>query len=292
MMIRTLKNNKLRVCINTLGAEITSLQDDEDEEYIWQADEKYWCRHAPILFPIVGRLKNDQYKFNNQIYHMKQHGFARDSEFEVIKASDTDIDLRLISNQTTKEKYPFDFSLTVHYELNDDQLITKMLVQNLDQKVMPFSIGAHPAFNVPLIPNNNESFSDYKVKISNPATYEGVLFEAPYADFSHTEKVDLSQPITMKYNLFYDDAKVIKLNDSKVKSTLYNAKTKRGVAVTAYNAEYAGLWSAKNAPFVCLEPWWGITDSINSNGNLEDKVGIHKLNPQDTFTAHYDIRPF
>lgn len=288
-MIRNLENNKLKVCINTFGAEITSVKDYEHEEYIWQADDKYWRRHAPILFPIVGRLKNDQYKINGKVYHMKQHGFARDSEFRVIQVTNDSIDLKLVSNSTTKEKYPFDFSLIVHYELSNNKLIVKMSVTNLDKKIMPFSIGAHPAFNVPLNSKQTERFSDYSVKISKPKIYDGILFEAPYADFSQFEKVDLSEPIVMTHDLFYNDAKVIKINDAKVTSTLYSNKTNKGVAVTAYNADYAGLWSAKDAPFVCLEPWWGITDSINSDGNIEDKMGIHKLVPQDTFTVRYDI---
>ncbi|GAY72964.1 lacX protein, plasmid [Lentilactobacillus kosonis] len=158
-----LTNDYLTVLINPLGAELTSVK-SSDTEYIWTADKQYWGRHAPILFPIVGRLKDDRYKYAGNTYQMTQHGFARDNEFEVESQTNSDVTLSLTASANTLINYPFSFKLTVKYELQDHELNVSMTVTNLDNQEMIFQLGAHPGFNVPFNPYEG-GFEDYHIQL-------------------------------------------------------------------------------------------------------------------------------
>lgn len=288
-MIKTISNEYLKVEINTHGAEINSVKNSDGVEYIWYGDKKYWARRAPILFPIVGRLKDNKYTYGGRTYEMGQHGFARDMEFIVIDQGNDWIDLKLVSNEETKRMYPFDFKLIIHYELNNHKLSTNINVFNTDIKDMYFSVGAHPAFNIPLLKDGSEQYNDYSVRVANRGTYNQIQFDVPYANFENVEKIDLNQPIQLSHELFYDDAKVIEINSKEFTAILSNDVSNHGVSMTAYDIEYGGLWSSKGAPFVCLEPWWGIADDVHTDGKIEHKVGINKIIPNEKFTTKYEL---
>ncbi|TMS99308.1 aldose 1-epimerase family protein [Apilactobacillus kunkeei] len=287
--MKTISNEYLKVKINTHGAEINSVKSTDGIEYIWSGDKRYWSRHAPILFPIVGRLKDNQYTYDGKTYEMGQHGFARDMEFDVLDQGSNWIDLQLVSNEETKKLYPFSFKLVIHYELDNYKLSTNINVFNNDTREMYFSIGTHPAFNVPLVKDGSEKYNDYSVKFANKGTYNQIQFDVPYANFESVEQIDLDQPIPLSHELFYDDAKVIEIKNKEFTTILSNDVSDHGVSMTAYNIEYGGLWSAKDAPFVCLEPWWGIADDVHTDGKIEHKVGINKITPDKKFTAKYDL---
>ena len=291
-MIKTISNEYLKVKINTHGAEINSVQNSDGLEYIWFGDKKYWARHAPILFPIVGRLKDNQYTYDGKTYEMGQHGFARDMEFIVANQGEKWIDLQLVSNEETKKMYPFDFKLIIHYELNDHKLTTNINVYNTDTKEMYFSVGAHPAFNVPLVQDGSEQYDDYFVKFANKGEYDQIQFDVPYANLENIEKIELDQPIQLFPELFYDDAKVIEIKNREFTTTLSSDVSNHGVTMTGYNTKYGGIWSAKDAPFVCLEPWWGIADDIHTDGKIEHKVGINNISPNEKFVAKFDLSFF
>ncbi|CAI2677868.1 Protein LacX, plasmid [Apilactobacillus kunkeei] len=291
-MIKTISNEYLKVKINTHGAEINSVQNSDGLEYIWFGDKKYWARHAPILFPIVGRLKDNQYTYDGKTYEMGQHGFARDMEFIVANQGEKWIDLQLVSNEETKKMYPFDFKLIIHYELNDHKLTTNINVYNTDTKEMYFSVGAHPAFNVPLVQDGSEQYDDYFVKFANKGEYDQIQFDVPYANLENIEKIELDQPIQLSPELFYDDAKVIEIKNREFTTTLSSDVSNHGVTMTGYNTKYGGIWSAKDAPFVCLEPWWGIADDIHTDGKIEHKVGINNISPNEKFVAKFDLSFF
>ncbi|TPR13907.1 aldose 1-epimerase family protein [Apilactobacillus timberlakei] len=292
MMLVNLGNEYLKVIINTKGAEVTSIKNDQNIEYIWQADSNFWGRHAPILFPIVGRLKDDQYEYGGKKYSMGQHGFAREMEFSVTKRTNDAVTMQLKSNASTFEMYPFHFTLTISYLLSGSKLKAEISVINDGSNEMLFSVGAHPAFNVPLDNLSEKDYSEYYINVFPQRTYEQVPFKAPYIDLNSVSDIDLSKSLQLKHEIFYDDAKVIKTSDKKLICRLGNKNLDHGVEVEANKPEYAGLWSAKNAPFVCLEPWWGVADDINADGILAHKNGIKHLLSEQTFNTDYSIKIF
>ncbi|GHP12828.1 galactose mutarotase [Lentilactobacillus fungorum] len=292
----TLKNQYLSVLINEFGAELTSVQglDEAHIEYIWQADPNYWKRHAPILFPIVGRLKDNQYQYLGQTYSMTQHGFARDNFFDVQAQSDTAVELALTATDETFQHYPFKFRLTVSYELVDHELKVRLSVVNpSDERNLLFSLGAHPGFNVPLIPGKG-TFKDAFVRVAPKKDYPRIPLKPPYSDPNDVKTMDFTQPLSLRHKLFENDALVLSLNHQETTVMLASTANDHGVALTTLNAPYVGIWSPypKKAPFVCIEPWWGIADTVDSDGQLADKLAINTLAPQKTFDAGYNISFF
>ncbi|WP_268913054.1 aldose 1-epimerase family protein [Lentilactobacillus sp. SPB1-3] len=290
-MIR-LTNDYLTVLINPFGAELTSVK-SSDTEYIWTADKQYWGRHAPILFPIVGRLKDNQYQYQGETYQMTQHGFARDNEFQVDSQTDDQVTLSLTQNSETLAKYPFKFKLTVKYELRDHELSVSMTVTNIDEKEMIFQLGAHPGFNVPFNPFEG-GFDDYHIRFAPQKDYTRVPLKPPYSDPDDTSTVDLRKPVELNHELFNQDAQVFELDGEQVTLLLGNNLSETGVSVHIDNAKYVGVWSPypKESPFVCIEPWWGLADTINADGNLEHKFATNRLAPQDKFTGKYEVTFF
>ncbi|MEC9490594.1 MAG: aldose 1-epimerase family protein, partial [Halanaerobiales bacterium] len=159
-MISKLENKEIKIKVDTQGAQLQKLILKKDEKnYLWHGDSKFWGRRAPVLFPIVGRLKNDEYQYNNQKYQMTQHGFARDNEFELVDQGKNYLIYTFEENKETLEKYPFQFKLKIKYAIQANSLLITYQVINQDQKDMFFSIGAHPAFYWPL--EDDEKKEDY-----------------------------------------------------------------------------------------------------------------------------------
>ncbi|ANZ58170.1 galactose mutarotase [Fructilactobacillus lindneri] len=294
-MTVVLKNNQLNVKINEKGAEIVSVTNKELLEYIWDADPRHWKRHAPILFPIVGRLQNDEYNYEGTIYKMYQHGFARDSEFEVVEHTNTKVVFLLQPNDEIKLHYPFKFKLYVTYILNGNDLSVDMLVKNEDRHSMYFSIGAHPGFRIPLSPEK-ESFNDYSVTIIPDHQYSLISLDKDGLTTTNVHnKSGLTDPLPISHHLFSEDAKIFDVSENK-KTTfkISSKKGKHGVAVTAYNNQYFGLWSTypQESDFVCVEPWWGIADSESSTGFIKDKKDISRLRCGEDFYAKFTIKFF
>lgn len=290
-----LKNDALSVKINEHGAELSSVKSNDDQiEYMWQADSKFWGRHAPILFPIVGRLKDDQYEINGQHYQMTQHGFARDMDFLVIEHEDDHVVFQLTQTDETLAKFPFEFDLRVTFSLDEHALAVHYTVTNPSQDVtLPFSIGGHPAFNVPLTPGEGE-FTDYSVTIAPKKAYPQIPLVGPYNDVKHEKTLNLTTPMTLDHDLFDQDALILDLDHVETTLMLSTPVNDHGVALTLQNAPYVGIWSPypKRAPFVCLEPWWGIADNVASTGQFLDKMDLHMAEPQASFNAGYQIRFF
>ncbi|RSU00719.1 aldose epimerase [Vagococcus vulneris] len=286
-----LKNEFCQAEFKVDGAELISFKMKKtDIEYIWQGDPRFWRRHAPVLFPIVGRLKNDSYTFNEKEYQLEQHGFARDMTFEVIEKTASSVVFVLQSNKTTLSKYPFSFELMIRYQLNETMLSVEYQVNSLDNEIF-FGIGGHPAFNVPLV--SGTTFEDYYLDFY-PSKSRTVL---PLKDsFINLDRATLAQTntnIVVTRDLFKNDAiilRTIEENQFSIKSDL----THHGVKLVTHNAPFVGFWSPyeKDAPFLCIEPWWGIADTLDANGYLTDKFGINHLPPDELFTARYDIEIF
>ena len=283
-----IKNEHIKVKIKSFGAELNSLQKiDEDLEYIWQGDSKYWNRHSPILFPIVGRLKNDSYTYQNQKYNMTQHGFARDKEFEVIKNEVDFIEFRLKSDEKTLEIYPFAFELYLSYKLEKSKLIVSYKVINKSDDKMLFSIGAHPAFNWTL--KEDEKKEDYFIEFEDLKQTKRYFLNDLGLLYKKEDLKIIDNKIPLNEKLFKNDALVF--NDVNIKIiTLKNSNNENFVKLNFKNFPYLGIWSKPSgSPFICIEPWFGIADDENSIQNFEEKKGLISLQKNEIFSCFYSI---
>ena len=283
-----IKNEHIKAKIKSFGAELNSLQKiDENLEYMWQGDLKYWNRHSPILFPIVGRLKNDSYFYKNQKYNMSQHGFARDKEFEIVRNEADFIEFRLKSDEKTLEIYPFSFELYLSYKLDKNSLIVSYKVINKSDDKMLFSIGAHPAFNWTL--NENEQKEDYFLEFENIKNTKRYFLNELGLVYNSIDLEIKDNKIALNEELFKNDALVF--NDSNIKSVaLKNNKNDKFIKLNFENFPYLGIWSKPSgAPFICIEPWLGVADEIGTNQKFEEKTGILKLKKDEIFEASYSI---
>jgi galactose mutarotase-like enzyme len=273
-MIVTITNSQLTATINTLGAELISLVKN-NKNYIWNIDETYWNKTSPVLFPIVGRLKNDSYSFDGEKYQLPRHGFARNMEFSFDKKSDSQVIFELNETEETKAIYPFSFKLLMAYTLMENELVIEYFVRNQSDEALPFSIGAHPAFAI------SDKFENYSLEFNAADTFETHHLENE-SFIGKTTLVDAkNNTINLNYALFEKDALVFKqLNSNEV--TLKN-KNKAILKVNYDHFPYLGIWTKQNAPFLCVEPWCGLADAINHNGNLEEKEGINHLPAGEDF---------
>ncbi|ULQ49507.1 aldose 1-epimerase family protein [Liquorilactobacillus nagelii] len=286
-----LENEQVKATFSNHGAELQSLfNKDTQIEYLWQADAKFWGRHAPVLFPFVGRLKDDQYCYGGENYEMHQHGFARDSDFEVIEKDSDHLIFELNSSATTKAIYPFDFKLRIGYFLQASALKVSYQVENLSDEKMLFSIGGHPAFNVPL--QKDESFDDYLVEFQPVGNYLKIPLVGNYTDISAAQD-DRMAGLRLTRTAFKKDALIYQLAHP-VLLELTTTAHRHGVRLDLPATEYVGIWSPypAEAPFVCIEPWWGLADDLSSTGELQQKRGIHELAQQQLFNASYTISIF
>lgn len=282
-----IKNRFIKVKINSFGAELNSLQKiDKNLEYIWQGNPKYWNRHSPVLFPIVGRLKEDRYVYKNKIYNMTQHGFARDCEFELIKQDEDYLKLCLKNNDESYIKYPFLFELFISYELIENRLIVSYEVKNNSEEKMLFSIGAHPAFNWPL---ENENKEDSFIEFENIKDTKRYFLNDKGLVYRHDNLKIIDNKIFLDEKLFKDDALVF--NDLNIKKvTFKNIKNNNFIKVDFDNFPYLGIWSKPSgAPFICIEPWFGVADEENSTQDFENKKGIITLQKKETFSCFYSV---
>ncbi|MFY7669830.1 aldose 1-epimerase family protein [Tenacibaculum sp. MEBiC06402] len=286
-----LENNKIKVNIALFGAELTKLYSKETGlDYLWNGNPKFWKRHAPILFPIVGKLKNHTYYVDDKKFYLPQHGFARDNEFSVISQSNNEIIFELSFSEKTLEIYPYRFKLQIGYHLNENILEITYRVINFDNHPLFFSIGAHPAFKCPI--TNDTSFSDYYVEFQHqekPLQYSlnkenGLRIEKPTT-------VELPSKLPLDYTLFEDDALIYKNIKSNVIS-LQSPKHNHGINFHSSNWEYFAFWTKKDAPFICFEPWMGAADLETTNQDFTTKDGIIELDINKEFKQHYAIEIF
>lgn len=288
MSMITLENNDIKADIHPRGAELHSIFSKREQiEYLWNGDPSFWPRHAPVLFPIVGGLIDDAFIYQGATYHLEKHGFARDSDFEVESSTATTATFLLRSNEETLKSYPFAFELRLKYALEGSKVILDYEVTNPDQQPMFFSIGAHPAFKVPLTEGGYEDHSLVFSEVENADSWgvSGNYLTTPSSYLQNQQQLDL------RHELFYNDAVIFK--DLKSTSiSIVNNKNPHGVKYTFEGFPYMGLWAAKDAPFVCIEPWCGIPDWINHDQNLESKEGIIKLEGGKTWTVSQFIECF
>ncbi|WP_413487917.1 aldose 1-epimerase family protein [Carnobacterium divergens] len=285
-----LENETLTVTILTKGAELTSIKRKDNKiEYLWQADPKYWGRHAPVLFPFVGRLKEDRYEVDGKTYPMGQHGFARDCEFEIMHQTASTVTLKLSDSPSTKERYPYAFHLLITYTLADNTVTTAYRVENpASDTSLYFSIGAHPGFNIPL--TTDTIFEDYYFSFSPRKTRTTIPLSGAYLNTPCKTLAQTNTDIALTRSLFDNDAMIYETKGENI-FTIKSEKTEHSVAVRFVDFPYVGIWSPPqtDAPFVCIEPWFGIADDMNATGKIEEKLGMQTLAPQKSFEAAFEI---
>jgi len=267
----------LEIKTTKTGAELTSIKLNGVEKL--HQGESHWKRRAPILFPIVGQLKDGQTIINDRTFKMGQHGFARDMEFKKIEENR----FVLKSSEETLGKFPFKFELYVQYEINDNELTTKYTVINKDIKEMLFGLGGHPAFIC------DYSSGDYKIEFNEIETdIQFMQLENGLISNDKAPNLLKENRIELLPDSFEKDAIIMKkLKSNKV--TLFNENEKMFVFdFTGF--PYLALWSKVGAPFVCIEPWFNTTDKVNSNGKFEEKENILKLEPNEKFECKYKVK--
>lgn len=292
-MNKILSNRSFSAEITPAGAELISFKKIADHgEYIWKGDPQFWTGHSPILFPIVGSLNNGETRIAGNVYKLSNHGFARRSEFELIEESEDRALFRLSSNETTLTLYPFKFNLDLIYTLSENQLKVEYHVENVDDQTIYFQIGTHPAFNCPL--DHNTNFKDYYLefdcaeKVSRFYTNSANLIIN-----GKPEALELkdNRILPLNHEMFHTGAIVLKNVQSK-KVTLKSDRTTKKVILTYENLPHMGIWQAKNAPFICMEPWHGLTETEGFNVEFQEKEAIVSLKKDARFSCSYMIEVF
>ena len=279
-----ISNEYLTAVIDYNGAELISLQNSENREYIWEGDPKVWGKHSPVLFPIVGTLKENSYTFNDTVYRLTRHGFARDMEFSLIEKSDDVAAFSLRYSDDTLIVFPFNFELQIIYRLFENKLQIQYHVINHGNTDMPFSLGAHPAFALP------GNFGDYSLQFELDESFQYHLLENDLVS-QQTAKLELDDNrLPLNYDLFKNDALIFKSLQSGSVTILDSSKPLLKIEFKEF--PHLGIWTKENAAFLCIEPWFGYSDTNHATGNLFDKDGIQTVIPEASFSAKFSIEIF
>jgi galactose mutarotase-like enzyme len=281
--MNSIHNEFLTVSVKTSGAELCNIQSTDGTEYLWQADPAFWNRHAPVLFPMVGKLRDGRYELDGKTYEMTPHGFARDMNFSLIERGDNSLVYQLLPTVETRARYPFEFALTITYKLDGNTLSIQYAVRNNGKAVMPFSIGAHPAFNLhgPV----DECFLEFeKSETLNTCLLgqKGLLSAETDPVFKNSKLLPLSKTLFDRDALIFMDAQSDKI-------TLGAKTSPHRLTVEFAGFPELGIWAKPGAPFVCIEPWYGYADPEQLYGDITNKPGIQLLPAGETFTCTHQV---
>jgi galactose mutarotase-like enzyme len=283
----TINNEHLSVVQKT-GAEISSIKNTDSKEYIWQAKPEVWSSHAPVLFPIIGALKDGTFTYKGSIYSVPKHGIIRNNKnLKVLKHTKNTLELQYSYSQETLKDYPFKFEFIIGFVLKDNCIEVQHKVINHGDGQMLFSLGGHPAFNCPL--NPNENYRDYVLKFQHKETSKRHLID--HNGLQNGQTIDFlndQDTIELEHSLFKDDALIFKDLKSRLVSLQHKTNGKQ-VSVSFSDFNYLGIWAKTNGDFICIEPWLGVTDHAEGNGDFEKKEGILTLEAGKTFNASYTI---
>ncbi|WP_369716555.1 aldose 1-epimerase family protein [Leptotrichia alba] len=286
--INTLKYGNVEIAVADRGAELRSYKLD-GEEFMWDRKPEFWAASSPVLFPFVGTIKNGAYSYDGKKYEIStRHGFARTEDFELVEKTENSLKFRFSSNKETLEKYPFEFELFITYTITGNTLEIGYNVVNKNNSDMYFSLGTHPAFALDV--NDDIKLGDYYLEFEKNETSQkyklnekGLVLDEKADCLNNENKLQITETV------FNDDAIIFK-NLKSEKVTIKNSKNSKALTVEYKGFPYIAFWSKSKAPFVCIEPWFGISDFENTNGKLKDKNGIQKLGENKKFFAKLVIK--
>lgn len=279
----TIKNGKLTVEIAEKGAEIQSAKDENGRVLTWNGDPKFWKGRGPVLFPICGRLLNNTYKYGGKEYELGSHGFAKLMVFDVAKKTDSSVTFLLKANEETYKMYPFNFEFYVSYTLEDKNIVVEYDVKNVDSKEMLFSVGGHEGYML------EGGIENYYIEFDKNVTLDSYTVVGPIINHETTRILENGNKLPLKNSYFVPDALVFKNIEFD------NLTIKRNDGTYMVNVDFKGfphllLWTVPNAPYLCVEPWYGIPDSTDTDQVFETKEAINKLAAGDTFKAVHTLK--
>lgn len=287
-----LENSSLKLTFDSLGGELRSIinKNNGNKEYLWQGNPEFWAGRSPNLFPIVGRVKEGQYKVGETVYTIKSpHGFIRITDLEMRNQTENSITFGMSSSEETLKAYPYEFDFNVIFTLEGNKFTVKYDVKNTDNKVMYFSVGAHPGFNIPI--NEGEKFEDYSIIFEDDCTPNEVICENCFITGDKRPfELKNNREIPLRHNLFDNDAIILADMRSR-KLTVGSAKSENSIVVDFADFDYLGIWHKplSDAPYICIEPWNGLPSEVTSDEELTEKPAILTLEPEKTYNAQYSV---
>ena len=291
-MMLMIQNDHICLTVDTKGAEMMSLRSADGTEYLWQGDPKYWADRAPNLFPFIGRLTNNSYRYRGKSFPMEIHGFAAKMEFEPVEQGVDYLVLELRSTIMTISRYPFDFVFRVIYALNGNKLEIVYQVENHGDQAMHFGVGGHPGFRVPLY--DDEEFTDYELEFTMPCQPDRVGFTPAVYLSGHDDPYPLQndRKLDLRHDLFDEDAIILKNMGREI--TLRSKKSHHGVCVSYPDMPYLGIWHRPktDAPYVCIEPWSSLPCRQDIVEEISCKSDMLRLAPKKTYETQWSITLF
>ncbi len=285
----SLHSNSLSIQINKTGIELSSIKSrTTGQEYMWQADPTIWGSHAPVLFPIIGLLKDGYTLIEDKKYYIPKHGLVRNSDkIQLVNSTENTLHFRFSRDNETLEKYPYQFQFDVIFSLIDTTIKVEHVIQNLGDEPMFYSVGGHPAFNCPLF--TDEKYEDYFLSFPEEET-DGTWLLDENGLISAEQKPILSNSSVLKLDkhMFDNDALIFKHLKSK-EVTLNHQENGPVLSLEFKDFDYLGIWAKPGASFICLEPWLGIADSTDSNHEFKNKEGIRRLEPKQIEKKSFSI---
>lgn len=282
-----IKNDRLTVDVSALGAELQSIKDANGKEYLWDGDDRYWNRRSPILFPIVCGLWEDTYRLGERSFKLSRHGFARDTPFTLVRHSDERVTYALTDSEETRRVYPFHFNLSVTYRITDNRVSVIWHVENTDRQTLLFQIGGHPAFLVPGCQKGDHMQA--KLRLDNP-TPERLYGNVGGCITPGYHPVKTENGLwEVAEETFGDDAVIF--DRSQVQHVELLDASDAPLVTLDFKTPAVGIWTpaGKHAPFICIEPWYGISDWAEFKGLFEDKYLMNRLLPGASFMSEYTI---
>ncbi len=288
-MQHTISNNHLSVSVLQKGAEICSIKSQQSGlEYMWNANPAIWGSYAPVLFPAIGAIKNKEAKIDGKTYKVPRHGFVRHNESIILRSrTENELSFQLDYFDQTLAVYPYKFQFNITFRLEENRLIVSHQVINLDDQEIYFCLGGHPAFNCPM--HEGETYEDYFLEFEEVENVATTMLSPDGLITNHTEPIiNNSKILNLKPDLFDQDALIFKDLKSR-KVSLKSRKSDQVLSVSYHDFDFLGIWAKPKAPFVCIEPWLGIADHENTDGNFLKKEGLVKLPKGELFNASFSI---